>query len=266
MRTVASLVGAGLVLFALGYLAVAVFAFPGGRGDPIVAVPELRGRTLPAARRVAERAVLRVERGSTLNHPRVRRGAVLAQSPLPGEEVTRGTTVRVILSEGPLRRSVPAVDALPAAQASKLLRQIGFRVSVLQQPDERPAGRVLGVRPAAGTVLSIPDSVVLVISSGPPMITVPSLAGLPPSVAADALRNAGLRLGPADYDPFATAPLGEVVAQRPGAGASMQSGSAVGITVSGSPPGPTAAPDTGSAAPPSAPPVPPPPGRDDSGD
>lgn len=245
MWIVLRVIGIGLALFALGYVLMTLFAFRGSRGDAIVTVPDLRGRTLAVAARLADRVDLEVERGSTLPHPRIRRGAVLAQTPLPGEEATRGTPIRVIVSDGPLRRAIPAVDKLPAEQARALLQQIGFRVRVQGVESEVPAGRVVGVRPAAGTVVVLPDSVRLLVSAGPPTVPVPSVVGLPPREAAEALRSAGLRLGGSDYDPYATAPLGEVVAQRPGPGARVRNGTAVAVTISGS--APAAEPDTAPA-------------------
>jgi serine/threonine-protein kinase len=106
---------------------------------------------------------------------------------------------------------------------------------------------VLGVRPAAGTVLELPATVELVVSAGPPeapQVTVPSLTDLSEPAARAALQAAGLRLGAVLYDPDTGRPLGGVVSQQPAAGASVPAGSAVRITVAGSAPAAQAAPDT----------------------
>ena len=250
-------VGWGLGAFALGYLVTTLLVFPGFGREAIVTVPDLRGQTFSQARRLADRAGLEVERGAALNHPTVPRGAVLMQSPLPGQETTRGAVIRVTLSEGRARRPVPQVTDLTATQAQSLLRQMGFAVRVRRVVSQRAAGRVLGVVPDPGTVLPIPAAVELRVSSGPPevvipTVAVPDLSGLPEPDAREALRSAGLRVGEVGYDPGSAVPLGGVAAQSPAPGDSVKAGTAVSITVSGSPPTGAEPPpaDTTGAAPP----------------
>ena len=164
-RRVLAVVGGA---FVFGYLFAALFFFPGWGRRAIVTVPDMRGRPLAQARRLADRAGLEIERGTTLAHPTVRRGAVLAQDPLPGQETTRGDAVRVTLSAGPDRRPVPPVAGLLGEQAHKLLLRTGFQVRLDSVVDERPAGRIVAVEPESGTVLPLPASVLLRISRGPP--------------------------------------------------------------------------------------------------
>jgi serine/threonine-protein kinase len=238
--------------FVLGYALTAIVFFPGSSAGPVVTVPDLRGRSLAQARRAANRLELQLERGAALAHPEVPSGAVLAQSPLPGEEVVPGEVIRVILSAGRDRRPIPNVEGLDSARARRLLQETGFQVAVVAREDSRPPGQVLGVRPTVGTSLELPAAVQLVVSSGPapvPQVSVPSLLDLPEPAARVALQEAGLRLGAVLYDPDSGRPLGGVVAQQPEAGATVPSGSAVRITVSGSPPPAPPPADTASATP-----------------
>lgn len=257
-RLVLRIVGVGVAAFTLGYVLTTLLAFPGFGRQAIVTVPDLRGRTYPAARGLASDAGLEVERGDSLHHATVPAGAVLAQSPLPGQETTRGAVVRLTLSAGRERRPVPRVDDLTAAQAEALLGRTGFAVRVRRVLSERAAGRVLGVNPAAGTSLPVASTVELVVSAGPPevvvpVVAVPSLEGLPEAAARDALRSAGLRLGEVGYAPDSAVPLGGVAAQSPAPGDSVRAGTAVSVTISGSPPTGSEAPDTAAApAPPAA--------------
>lgn len=261
-RLVLKVVGVGIAAFALGYLLVALLFFPGWGRDAIVSVPDLRGRTLPAAERLAGAAGLEVERGSALAHPTVPEGAVLAQTPLPGQEVTRGAEVTVIVSTGPERRPVPDVTQLSGEQAVRLLRQTGFSIRIRRVPGEQPAGRVLGVTPTAGTPVAIPGTVELTLSAGPPLVAVPPLAGLTEQGARQALEAAGLRLSVVEHDPFSFAPAGEVLEQAPAAGTQVRAGSGVRVVVAGEPPAveePEMEPAEGE---PAGPPVSPPAGRD----
>lgn len=242
-RLLAWIVGFGVLAFAVGYLLVALLFFPSRDRDGIATVPDLSGQTLESARRTAERHGLELERGSALVHPRVPAGAVLAQSPLPGQETSPGTPIRVTLSAGRDRRPVPAVSAFAGEQALSLLRRTGFRVQVRRVPSERAPGTVLGTRPEAGAVLPLPATVQLTLSAGPPRRVVPNLAGMTEDAAHAALRDAGLRLGSVEYDPGSPQPLGGIDSQRPAAGDSLRSGGAVSVTLSGSAPAPVLLPD-----------------------
>lgn len=246
-------VGVGIVAFAIGYLATMMVFFPGWDRDGIVAVPDLRRRAFPEARRVAGRSDLEVERGSTLGHPTVPSGRVLAQTPLPGQEVIRGSSVRVILSGGPESRPIPPLDQLAEADAISIVRRTGFRVRIRRVTSDRPAGRVVAVSPASGSMLRVGGVVDLTLSAGPPLVIVPSITGMPLGAARDALSAVGLRVAEVIYDPASPAPWGEVFAQAPAASAATRGGSRVTLTVSGYPPVESApeevAPDSGLAPP-----------------
>lgn len=262
-RLFARVVGFGVGAFVLGYVFTTLLVFPGFGRQAIVTVPDLRGKTFAAARRAADAEDLQVERGVSLAHPTVPAGAVLAQSPLPGQETTRGALIRLTLSAGRERRPVPAVGDLTAQLAQDLLVRTGFGVRVRRLVSERAEGRVLGTEPAAGASLPVGSVVELRVSAGPPevvvpIVAVPDLSDLTESEARAALRSAGLRLGGVEYDPQSSTVLGGVGGQRPAAGDSVRAGTAVSIVLSGSPPPPAAEPDTPpdtTAAPPPAPPA-----------
>ncbi len=262
-RLFARVVGFGVGAFVLGYVLTTLLVFPGFGRQAIVTVPDLSGKTFAAARRAAGAEDLQVERGVSLAHPTVPAGAVLAQSPLPGQETTRGAVIRVTLSSGRERRPVPAVGDLTAQLAQELLVRTGFRVRVRRLVNERAEGRVLGTEPAAGASLPVGSIVELRVSAGPPevvvpIVAVPDVVGITEAEAGEKLRSAGLRLGGVEYDPESAAVLGDIAAQRPAAGDSVRAGTAVTIVLSGSPPPqveePATSPDT-TAAPPPAPPA-----------
>jgi serine/threonine-protein kinase len=171
-----------------------------------VTVPDVRGRTLAQAERQIERVGLEIERGSTFAHPTVPRGAVLAQSPLPGQETSRGDAVRVTVSAGPDQRPVPDISGLSGDQARRVLANTGYQVHVEIVSDARPAGRVVAVQPAAGTVLRVPGRVLLQLSAGPPPP--------PPSVVGAASLPAPMEPSEPDPEPDPEVP-DTVVSPRP---------------------------------------------------
>lgn len=232
-RLLTSVLAIGLGAFAIGYVLTALIFFPSRDQPPVATLPDLEGSREAAARKRLERLGLEFERASALVHPTAPRGTVLAQTPLPGQEVAPGTTVRVIVSAGRDQRAVPDVTALPLRRAAEVLSRSGFTVQVSRQPNAARAERIVALQPAAGTVVALPAVVRLVVSTGPPPVVVPALMGLELRAAKDALAAAGLRLSGVDYDAAALQPQGQVIAQTPAARDSARAGSAVSITVAG---------------------------------
>ena len=83
-------------------------------------------------------------------------GRVVAQRPLPGTKVKRGSRVRLNVSTGPnpqAARSVPDMVGQDEATATTTLQNAGFVVEVIDQPttDQTQDGVVVDEQPAGGT-------------------------------------------------------------------------------------------------------------------
>jgi eukaryotic-like serine/threonine-protein kinase len=220
-----------LVAFAIGYGIVAFVILGGGPGADVVTVPDVRTLEGAVARRALEQLHLQMEIADSLPNVRVALGAVVAQTPLPGQEVPPQTPVRVILSQGPGRRVVPRVDTYSAEHAQRILTATGFSVDVRDVPDLRAQGRVVGTDPEPGTSLQMPASVRLLVSSGPPLVEVPLLVGMNEGEAREALSAAGLRAGEIQFDLRTDVRDGLVLAQVPVRGDSARAGSQVRLYV-----------------------------------
>ncbi len=229
---------AGFTCFVLGYLVITLLFFPGFGRSPIVTVPDLTGRSRATAERTVERLGLRMARGEPVANPRVGRGRVLMQVPLPGEEVPRGSTVRIVLSLGPEMRPVPSIQGLSRTEALGLLQRYGFRVALRHVQDRREEGTLLELRPAVGKPAAVGGVVEMVISAGPPRVVVPGVVGLDAENAKARLGTVGLALGRMSYDPASLEPVGTIVAQSPVAGDSLRQGYGVRVTLAGADPNP----------------------------
>ena len=89
-----------------------------------------------------------------------------------------------------------------------------------------PAGQVMDVSPAQGSQVARDSTVTLIVSSGPPMVTVPDVSKRSVSDAANALQAAGLTVSGTQGNP-----LGTVKGTNPAAGASVHKGTPVLIIV-----------------------------------
>lgn len=159
-----------IVAFGIGYGVARFILFPppvdAGAG---IAVPDLRGEELSEAREALASRGLVVLEVIELPHPDAAAGRVIAQSPLPGQQLRESAGVRLAVSTGRPHGVVPSVAGLMSAAAAEVLARMGFQVEQRVEDSPLTQGRVIRVEPAPGTELFLPARVVLYVSSGPPM-------------------------------------------------------------------------------------------------
>jgi serine/threonine-protein kinase len=225
-------------LFLAGYLTADLWLTPGSNPSEagrLVMVPELVGLSDQEARSRLEEVGLEHGVRSAVSHPDAPEGAVLAQSPIPGQKVRPGAPVVVTLSRGPEVHSIPDVSGLSARQASIVLDRLGFRVNSREANHSTEAGRAFGTEPGPGTELTVPADVTLLVSKGSPLTTVPDLSGRHIDDALELLSETGLSLGAISYDPLSFDAPGRIVGQYPPGGYGLREGDPVEIRVAGRP-------------------------------
>jgi eukaryotic-like serine/threonine-protein kinase len=136
------------------------------------------------------------------------------ETPEPNEDVPEGHVIRVehteplaegdsvdlVISSGPMPRTVPEVPL----EAS--YEQMAERIESLGLVPERgesssrsiAEGDVIRLEPATGELVERGSTVVVVVSTGLPMIAVPDVAGLTEASASQALADAGFEVGSRD--------------------------------------------------------------------
>ena len=210
--------------------AVALLTRPG-----TVVVPDVVGREYQAATARLERAGLEV---------RIRRvfsarplDEVVAQAPRARQRVEEGSTVVLSVSRGPGTIDVPAVDGMTVAKAKARLQNDGLTVgaTIEEASDSVAAGLVIRTSPPAGRDVRKGTSVNLYVSTGPALVTVPSVVGLARADAEARLGEAGLEARAVE-EPSAEVPAGAVIRQQPAPDAAVAPGSTVELVVSSGPP------------------------------
>ena len=93
---------------------------------------------------------------------------VIAQDPSPGNDVKKGETVTLTVSDGPGTAAVPDVAGQTEASAVKVVKRAGFKVSVHRQhSDAVKSGSAISTSPPAGSELDKGRTVIVNVSTGP---------------------------------------------------------------------------------------------------
>lgn len=137
---------------------------------------------------------------------------------------------------GPLAsHAVPDVHAQPQGQAVSTMRDAGFDVTLREvNSDDTPAGQVVRSDPAAGEKHRDDSDVTLFVSTGPRMVTVPTVLGSTQEQATKRVRDAGLTLGKVTHQ-HRSRPAGQVAASTPAGGAKVRHDATVDLVISDGP-------------------------------
>ena len=193
-------------------------------GPLLVAVPDVKGKTLAEAQRLlAERGLEPVVANRFTSS--VKKGLVFDQNPDPNVSVRSDAKVTIVVSAGPEQKTVPAVVGKPLTEATEMLKAEGFAVATKRVIDEKiPRDQVISASPTRGTKTDKGTTVTLTVSDGPSEIPVPDVRGETFDEAAARLRAAGFtasrRQVPGSYGDT-------VVSQVPNAGRKAKRGSNV---------------------------------------
>jgi serine/threonine-protein kinase len=152
-----------------------------------------------------------------------RSGAVLDW--LPKGEQPKGAEIAVTVSGGPAPRKIPDVSGRTYEEAAKALAAVGLKATRTEAfSDTVAVGKVIGSRPSSGGEAARDSSVAVVVSKGPDVVPVPSLAGKAVPEAQAILGQAGLTVvnvyGPLNKPVFTTDPAAGTSVKR-GAGVSL---------------------------------------------
>ncbi|HZI91495.1 MAG TPA: PASTA domain-containing protein [Thermoleophilaceae bacterium] len=162
----------------------------------------------------------------------VKKGFAIGTSPRAGAEVDRGARVRLFVSSGPERITVPDVVGVTRETAESRITGLGLEVNVdTEETDEADDGEVLRQTPEGGTQADRGDEVTIVVAREPEQVSVPNVEGLSRQDALAALRDAGLSPTVRERATQNEAEDGIVLEQRPGGGLTVDAGDSVIVFV-----------------------------------
>ena len=162
---------------------------------------------------------------------------VIRSDPAPGQRAPRGSGITVVISLGhPVVPDLAAGTTLDDAEQALRQADLSLRTgpNFEEFDDTVPAGAVIGLRPAPGTVLTVGAPVTVVISKGPAPATVPDVRGMRQADAIAVLRRAGLTAQvQRQFDDQIAG--GHVIGTDPRAGTGLARGASVVLLVSTAP-------------------------------
>jgi serine/threonine-protein kinase len=145
-----------------------------------------------------------------------------------------GALAALLLSGAVARTTVPELRHLHRHGVEARAGRLHLRPAFSTRYSETPKGLAVAQSPSPGARVADGSTVHVVLSAGPPPVTVPSVVGEASATAEGAIANAGLRYGITTVAAPESAP-GIVVSQSPGAPASIPRGSTVQLSVSEAP-------------------------------
>ncbi|GAA1968826.1 Stk1 family PASTA domain-containing Ser/Thr kinase [Kitasatospora viridis] len=163
-------------------------------------------------------------------------GQVVSSDPGVGQKVRKSDPVKVVVSKGPERITVPDLSGKPLDQAKQQLTAAHLTPGDTSQDfsSSVPAGSVISTSPAAGQQLAVNTPVSLVVSEGAKPVQVPNVVGQSADQAQAALIGAGFQTALGNDQSYSdTVPAGSVAAQSPTGPAAP--GSTVTLTLSKGP-------------------------------
>src|SRR4051812_3299564 len=174
---------------------------------------------------------------TTSDDPDVEQNEVVDQNPAENTDVAKTTVITLSISTGKPKVAITDVAGKSAADAANILGQQGLATKTSTESSDTVAkDKVIRTDPPAGTEVDKGSNVTIVVSSGKPQATVPSVTGLTKAAAESTINNAGL-VPKAHCHIDGGAPAeGDVTDQTPDANSKVDQGSTVDFDVDTSDP------------------------------
>jgi serine/threonine protein kinase len=227
------LVGAALMLLLvlLGVGAYKIFSSSTSSNE--VKVPNVIGKNIEDAKKDLEGLKLVLVEGGkdTSDQPE---GTIIKMNPDAGTMVKEGSQIRVIVSAGKTKNTMPDLVDYDLDSAKKILKALGLEISSTSEEfnDKVPKGQIISQNPKKDTEISSNDKISVVVSKGPEvrLTKVPSVKGLSADDAKGKLSDAGLKVNVAYSDTQNESENGIVLDQSV-EGSKVEQGTAVTITI-----------------------------------
>ena len=203
-------------------------------GKPTVGLRDVTGYTLGDAQKdlTYDKFHIKVDR----KFDQSPKDTVLSEKPKPGAKLREGSTVTLVVSNGPAPVKMPRLEGLTIDKAREVAARDGFTINVTERTpmNNVPPNVVAYQDVTAGTQIPADHSVTVnvVVSTGGGLANVPDVVNQDYVSADAALTKAGFTVKLLYMLHPASADNGLVVQQDPAGGLPLQKGNQVSVTVS----------------------------------
>lgn len=194
-------------------------------------VPDVVGAAQAEAEKTIETAGLSVGAITQDFSDKVPQGSVISTTPAAGTRINHSSAVAVVVSRGRRPATIPAITGMSRDDAVAALQAAGLTLGDSSEAfsDDVDAGHVISSDPAAGAQgYFYGDTVAIVVSKGPEMVTVPEVVSKSESEARAALEAVGLKVS---VNRVLGGLFGTARSTDPGAGTQVRKGSTVTLYV-----------------------------------
>lgn len=208
-----------------------------GSGTAMVEVPSFVGQVFKEID-PEKYPKLRLIDGDYLYSNEYEAGEVISQDPVARTQVAEGSTVKLIISNGPQTGQMGDLVNRTKEKAQEYLNGLkDLKLSVVLEEEfssDVAAGRVTRTDPEADEILTVGQTVTLWISKGPQTASMDDLTGQPQTNAEALLRNlTGMNLNIQVVEEASeTVEEGKVIRTEPRKGATLTAGQTVTLYVS----------------------------------
>ena len=196
-------------------------------GPPPVTVPKLSGLSQSDAVNRLIGAQLRVGTVTGRFDNSAPAGTVLSWTG-EGGQLPEGSTVNLVVSNGPPVVAIPAIASGTFASAQAALAAVNLKaVENDEFSNTVPKGQVMGTGPPGGTSIPVGGTVDVNVSKGPDLVAVPNVASMSVGSATELLQSDGFNVNQVTGNPIDT-----VTRTAPAAGAEVLKGSSITLVTS----------------------------------
>ncbi len=214
-RFLRTMIGALVLLLLCAAIIAGSWWFASGR---YASVPDVRNEPAAQATSLLLARGFTIGATNTVASDTVPKGSVISTDPDTGARILHGKSVVLTVSSGPTFYAVPDVRRQTQGAATAALAGLvshGVTVRYAQAADDTtPSGQVVRTDPAVSEQVKRGDTVIVYVSTGPPILSVPNVTGKTQAQAQAILTKAGFKVS-ATQDFSDTVTEGSVIKQTP---------------------------------------------------
>lgn len=222
--------GSVLVVLALLF----IFVFPDLFGWKKIEVPDVVDYPLEEAEELLKEQGFKIDEVIENTSDEIEEGHVIKTNPQGNRMRPKGTAIKIYVSSGEKTAEVSNYVGEQYERLKSLLENEGFRdVTTKVVHSDEPEGVIIEQYPEAGSEVVMEDTdLILTLSGGKELVTLPNLAGYTAAQLDDFESSSGISISIKGSEYSSSVSEGQVISQKPSKGKKVEKGSIVEVVLS----------------------------------